>query len=145
MRKKALLLVTLVATVIFMQAFAIKQHDEHPQNLKVLPKDISEDDLHNIMRNFSKSLGVHCDFCHVSEKVEGQQRPKFDFASDAKPEKNIARDMMHMTESINHEYLAKINGGDHKLEQITCVTCHMGHKTPNISVDSLPGQPMDRH
>ncbi len=125
--KKLLLVATICCGIIVGQAFAQKQHDDdHPQNLKVLPKDISEKDLHDVMKGFCLSLSVRCGFCHVSEKVEGQERPKFDFASDNKPEKNIARKMMLMTEAINHNYIANIIGADHTLEQITCVTCHMG-------------------
>ncbi len=110
---------------------------EKPENLKILPKDISHRELIDIMKKFSKSLGVHCDFCHVAEKVEGQEHPKFDFASDAKPEKKIARDMMQMTYAINNNYIGKMIGGDHPLEQITCVTCHMGKETPIVSIDSI--------
>ena len=137
--KKILLVSLLCAGMIFGQAFAQRHDDddEKPTNLKVLPKNISGRELHNIMKEYSKSLGVHCNFCHVSEQAEGQGRPKLDFASDNKPEKITARNMMKMTEAINNNYLAKMIGGDHTLESITCVTCHMGRKTPIISIDSL--------
>jgi len=135
-----MLVMTLSAGMIFGQAFA--QHhdddDKKPTNLKILPKDISGKELHNVMRNFSKSLGVRCDFCHVAQHVEGENRPRMDFASDDKPEKNIARNMMRMTEAINSNYIGKMIGGDHTLESINCVTCHMGKKTPIVSIDSLP-------
>src|ERR1700743_1534887 len=94
--KKTLLISGLCAAMIFMQGFIQKHDDEKPQNLKVLPKDISEKELHDIMRSCSMALGVRCNFCHVSEKVEGQERPKFDFASDNKQEKKVTRDMMLM-------------------------------------------------
>ena len=124
--------------MIFAQSFTPKQHeDEKFTNLKLLPKNISDKELHKIMKGYAISLGVRCNFCHVSEIVEGQEHPKFDFASDNKPEKNIARKMMLMVDAINDNYIGKIIGGDHTLEQITCVTCHMGRKTPVISVDSL--------
>jgi len=137
--KKILLVTTLCAGMVVAQSFAQRHgdDDEKPTNLKILPKDISGKELHNIMRNFSLSLGVHCNYCHVSHPVEGQTRPKFDFASDDKPEKNIARNMMRMTAAVNENYIGKMIGGDHTLEQIKCVTCHMGRTTPIISVDSL--------
>ena len=91
------------------------------------------------MKGYSKSLGVKCGHCHYSEKVEGQDKPKWDFASDEKPEKKIARDMMRMEDAINSRYIAKI--GDGKLDKITCVTCHRGKTEPMISVDSLVGKP----
>ena len=149
MNKKIVLVTALCAGMIFLQSFVQKHDDDDkPQNLKILPKDISEKELHNIMKSFSISLGVHCNYCHVSEQVEGQQRPKFDFASDAKPEKKIAREMMLMVGAINANYISKIIGGDHELEQVKCVTCHMGRKTPIISIDSvakpLPTAPKDK-
>lgn len=135
LNKKIIIIAGFVFAVLFGQSFA-KHDDEKATNLKVLPKNISGEDLHNVMRQYSRSLGVRCGFCHVSEKIEGQEKPKWDFASDAKPEKNIARDMMRMTETINEKYLGKIKA-DHKLEQVSCVTCHMGRPTPIISVDSI--------
>ena len=138
--KKLLVAAALSCSIIFMQSFVPKARhdDDKPVNLKILPKDISEEELHKLMRNYSMALGVRCGFCHVSEPVPGRDRPKFDFASDAKPEKNIARNMMLMVQGINENYLSKMKGGDHALEQISCVTCHMGKISPMVSVDSLP-------
>ena len=136
LNKKSILVSALCIGMLFMQSF-VQKHDEKPQNLKILPKDISGEELHKIMRDYSMALGVRCNFCHVSEKVEGQDRPKFDFASDNKQEKKIAREMMLMVTAINTSYIGKIDGGGHPLEQITCVTCHMGRTTPIISADSL--------
>jgi hypothetical protein len=45
--------------------------------------------------------------------------------------------MMKMTAAINENYIGKMIGGDHTLEQINCVTCHMGKTTPIINTDSL--------
>ena len=136
---KKLLLVTLLCSgMVFLQSFKQKHDDDKPENLKVLPKDISEKELHNIMRGYSTALGVRCGYCHVSTSVPGQEHPNFDWASDAKKEKNTAREMMKMTMAINSQHLAKITTMGDPLEQITCVTCHMGRTTPIISVDSLP-------
>jgi hypothetical protein len=136
--KKMLLVASLCAGTLFAQSFAPKPHDDDKAtNLKILPKDISDKDLHNIMKSFSMSLGVRCNFCHVAQQVPGQDHPKFDFASDDKQEKIIARKMMMMTSAINENYIGKMIGGDHALEQIKCVTCHMGRQTPIVSVDSL--------
>ncbi len=136
--KKGILIAGLCGGMIFMQSFVQLQHEEKPTNLKVLPKDISEKELHDVMKGFSKSLGVHCDFCHAKGEGQGPGgRPNMDFASDSKPEKNTARDMMRMTMAINHDYIGKMKGADHKLEEVACVTCHMGKETPTVSVDSL--------
>ncbi len=138
--KKLLFIATMCLSLIAGQSFTPRHDDDDddkPKNLKILPKNISEKELHKIMKNYSISLGVRCNFCHVSEKIEGREKPKFDFASDNKPEKIRARDMMRMTMAINENYLSKMIGGDHPTEQINCVTCHMGRKTPVISIDSI--------
>jgi Photosynthetic reaction centre cytochrome C subunit len=138
--KKLLLITFLCLGMVMLQSFVPKHDDddEKPKNLKVLPKNISGKELHKIMKAYSMSLGVRCNFCHVSEQIEGREKPKFDFASDAKPEKITARNMMHMEQAVNEKYISQMTGGDHTLEQITCVTCHMGRKTPIITIDSLP-------
>ena len=126
--------IILVVSIIVLQAFTPgPPADEKPKNLKVLPKNISHEELIKIMRGYSKSLGVHCDFCH--KKIEEGNPPKLDFASDEKDEKRIARKMMKMTNAINKKYIAKIENGS--LDRITCVTCHMGNPHPTINVDSL--------
>jgi hypothetical protein len=139
--KKLLLVTALCSGMMFLQSFKQKHDDDKPENLKVLPKDISEKDLHNIMRNWSMSLGVRCGYCHVSTPVPGQEHPNFDWASDAKKEKQTAREMVKMTMAINEQHLGKIKTMGDPLEQIKCVTCHMGRTTPIISVDSLPKAP----
>jgi len=134
--RKAAIVVALCAGLVGAQSFAQREHhDEKPQNLKILPQDISEDDLHKVMRDFSMSLGVHCNYCHESHEVPGKERPDMNFASDIKKEKQIARDMMRMTAAINEQYIGKI--GDGKLDRITCVTCHNGSTHPVVNVKEL--------
>ncbi len=139
--KKLALVSVLCCGMLFLQSFVQKHDDDKPTNLKILPKDISEEKLHDIMRNYSRALGVRCNYCHVATAVPGQEHPKWDFASDDKKEKNVAREMMIMTAAINADHLGKIKTMGDPLEQIQCVTCHMGRTTPIISVDSLPKPP----
>src|SRR5258705_4422251 len=71
------------------------------KNLKVLPKNISSKALSRIMvDDFTDGLGVSCGFCHAEQK----DSHKLDYASDEKPEKQIARMMMGMTIGINRKY-----------------------------------------
>jgi hypothetical protein len=134
---KKILIITLFFTflsLIIFQAFGHnpgEKEDKH-ENLKVLPKHISNDSLHNLMKFYSRSLGVKCGFCHAQKKDDPKH---LNFASDEKHEKEIARDMIKMTAKINKKYIHKIAGGS--LEPISCVTCHMGRTTPIISTDSL--------
>jgi hypothetical protein len=62
---------------------------EHPKNLKVLPPDTGPEKLSAIMRGFTRSLGIRCQYCHVGE--EGKPLSSFDFVSDANPNKDRAR------------------------------------------------------
>src|SRR5262245_51004779 len=71
------------------------------KNLQVLSKDITRDQLLSNMKFFAQSLGVRCVHCHVGE--EGKPLSTFDFASDAKKEKLVARKMLAMVHRINEQ------------------------------------------
>ncbi len=100
-----------------------------PTNLKVLPKDLTGQQVHNIMVEWEGSLGVQCDSCHAKDPDDiGQDgHPKLDFADDSKPMKSVARTMYTMTEEINDKYVAKIEGSG---VPVTCGTCHRGRMGP---------------
>jgi hypothetical protein len=130
-------IIFLLAAGITIVAFAQdkdKKHEEHrPVNLKVLSKDIGHDSLINLMKEYSVSLGVHCNFCHASS---GDEKGHLDFASDDNKHKKVARYMMRMTADINSKYFAEENKGDHAHEALTvsCFTCHHGHEEPEAFV-----------
>jgi hypothetical protein len=77
---------------------------------------------------FIAGLGVGCGFCHA----EHPGSHSLDYASDAKPEKNIARNMLRMTLGLNKRFfLAKHPMlGDPALA-VTCTTCHRGTPHPD--------------
>ncbi|MDB5151359.1 MAG: c-type cytochrome [Mucilaginibacter sp.] len=105
--------------------------EEQYVNLKVLPKDISSRDLQEIMADdFEDGLGVTCGFCHANA-TDGHG---LDFASDAKPEKEIARAMMRMTIGLNKKYFKVKHPliGSSGLT-VTCTTCHKGEAFPDGS------------
>ena len=128
----AALAFAVAAPPIFCQQPAATPGREHhwpkPTNLQVLPKNTTPEQLHKIMHGISQSLGVHCSFCHVIN----EQTHHANFASDSKPDKNIARIMMRMTGTINAQYMSKVHDPDAKPEDthVTCATCHRGHKMP---------------
>jgi radical SAM superfamily enzyme len=68
------------------------------------------------MQSFVAGLGVAdkggCNFCH-----------EMDRASDAKPEKVMARMMISMAKDINSKFP---DGKEH----VTCFTCHRGSTMP---------------
>jgi tetratricopeptide (TPR) repeat protein len=113
-----------LAALLSLPAPAGAQIPDKFTNLKVLPKNISKQDLIAVMRGFSMSLGVRCDHCHVD-----QDNPKkVDFASDDKKPKEIARGMMRMVDEVNGKLIPKA-GVEHPT-QVMCVTCHRGVTDP---------------
>ena len=101
-------------------------------NLKVLPKETNKRDLMTVMRAFSGALGVRCNYCHVGE--DPSDFTGYDFASDDKESKRIAREMMKMTMQINENFIGKLEG-EHNT-RVRCVTCHSGVKKPE-TVDNI--------
>ena len=105
---------------------ASAQIPEKFTNLQILPKDISRPDLVTRMRWFAGALGVRCNHCHVGANpatLEG-----FDFASDEKETKKVARAMMHMVQEINEKLLPTT--GRAKPHTVSCITCHRGAALP---------------
>ena len=95
-----------------------------PQNLQVLPKDWTFQQVQQQMRAFAAALGVECIHCHVGTM---QERSK-----DDNPKKNVARQMIRMTNAINADMLKGV--GDPTAPgapaKVTCFTCHRGAIKP---------------
>jgi hypothetical protein len=105
------------------------------KNLKVLPNDISKEQLDTIMHRFNAALGVKCNFCHAFK--DG----KPDFPSDEKKEKDIARYMLHMTSEINIKYFNFENSAKpDTISVVKCVTCHHGNPHPDEAAMATPSQ-----
>ena len=111
--------------------FAMRPADDKPpkRNLKVLPKNISHEDLGKTMDSWKNALGVKCNFCHAP--FADTSNHHLDFASDAKPEKTTARHMYLMAGKINKKYF-KFNKDEsgQLIQTVTCVTCHRGNPRP---------------
>jgi hypothetical protein len=105
------------------------------KNLKVLPKDISHDDLIIIMRGYTRALGVRCTYCHVGE--EGKPLRPEDFPKDDKPPKQKARVMMRMVQEVNDKYLATLEHRADPAINVQCATCHRGVAQPRMLEDVL--------
>lgn len=123
------LLRAVMCTGLLWSMMAMAQAHEKVTNLQYFPKDITRKELIGIMRDFSFSLGVRCEYCHV----EGPDK-KMDFASDKKDEKQTARAMLKMVDGINKDYIAKLNMVSPV--QVQCVTCHRGLSKP-VPIDDL--------
>jgi hypothetical protein len=73
-----------------------------------------------------QGLGVTCNTCHVRNN----------FASEDKPEKLKARQMLEMTKVLNERYFPDYTPkeGESVLGRVTCYTCHKGETVPKNTV-----------
>ena len=126
-KNKILIISTLLVFVLLGMA-AIKPVVQKDRNLKVLPKNISDEKLDSIMQTYNIALGVKCNFCHVPMK---NITDSLDYVSDAEPMKENARKMMKMVIDINKKnfhYIKEIEPV--YLNTVTCKTCHRGEPFP---------------
>ena len=100
---------------------------EKAQNLQVLPEDWPGERLRPPMMGFTRALGVDCSYCHVGE--ENQPLSTYDFASDANPNKERAREMLRMLGAVNG-HLQKIEPSGEERVNMWCHTCHRGRPRP---------------
>ena len=89
-----------------------KKAEEQFKNIQVL-KGIPADQLFPTMQFITASLGVECEFCHVQNAFE----------KDDKKPKETARKMMEMMFAINQN-----NFEGHR--EVTCYSCHRGNANP---------------
>lgn len=108
-----------------------------PRNLKVLSMDLTGQQVNDVMKEWSFSLGVRCDACHAeaTETLVADDDSNLNYADDSKQMKILARSMYGMTEEINSIHIAKIEGSG---IPVTCGTCHRGHISPEPFVSPLP-------
>jgi photosynthetic reaction center cytochrome c subunit len=91
---------------------APKKAEEVFKNIQVL-KGIPADQVFPTMQFITASLGVECDFCHVRDAFE----------KDDKKPKATARKMMEMMFAINADNF-------HRHRAVTCYSCHHGSMHP---------------
>jgi len=105
---------------------SIAGHENQPaesvfKNIKIF-KGVPAARLVDIMNHgFGRSLGVSCGFCHVPGKWD----------LDDKEEKNTARLMFAMVQTINRDFISRVprdSGGPQP--NVGCFTCHRGEPRP---------------
>jgi hypothetical protein len=130
--RKIFIALGLCSMVSLVALTSMAPDDDTPKNLKVLPKSLTERQVHQVMHEWSVSLGVRCDFCHAAN-ADGKG---LDFPADTKPEKEMARHMYKMMNKINQKYFEadKDSLGMVKHTGINCYTCHRGDSHPEIKV-----------
>ncbi|MCW3082139.1 c-type cytochrome [Segetibacter sp.] len=141
--KKTLLIATLVCLISL--SFAFQQTQVKYENLKVLPKNTTKKEMDSIMRHFSMSLGVRCNFCHV--RGNDAQRT-MNFASDSSKNKIVARNMFKMMNKINKKYFKpddddnrNLANNANRIPQVSCYSCHHGKEHPENKPPAPTGPP----
>jgi len=127
---------TLASTVLACLLGAVPAAAQIPDefsNVQILPKDIPKQQMVEIMRSFSMSLGVRCEFCHVAA-VEGSLEG-MNFATDEREAKKVARNMMRMSDVVN-KYM-RDESGVQAPARVRCMTCHRGVLAPRTLSDVL--------
>ena len=100
-----------------------KKAEEQFKNIQVL-KGIPAEQVFPTMQFITASLGVECEFCHVQNA----------FDKDDKKPKQAARKMMQMMFAIN-----KDNFDGHR--EVTCYSCHRGSAHPAAIPAVLADEP----
>ncbi len=106
-----------------------------PTNLTVLPKDWTRQQVVAVMQQFNQALGVTCTHCHV---FNGPGDPMNDFATDVKPQKNMARAMMRMTQGLQPLVQQAVNKTADTATRVSCAMCHRGAATPVVPPPPAP-------
>ena len=104
-------------------------HFPAPTNLKVLPKDLTGDQVHEIMHKWAGALGTQCGTCHAADpkNIGPNGRPRLNFPDDSKQAKSTARLMYKMVDEINTQYISMVENSG---VPVSCGTCHRGHLDP---------------
>ena len=93
------------------------------KNIKML-KGVPAGRIPRIMNmGFGHSLGVRCAHCHVENH----------WADEDKPQKQIAREMMAMVDTIDSVMLPRIKNLKSEHPRVSCSTCHRGSRIPATS------------
>lgn len=89
-----------------------------------LMKDVPADRFLRIMdTGYRQSLGVSCDYCHVEDRWE----------ADEKRPKRAAREMILMVRMIN-DHLHKLQEINTEEASVNCTTCHRGYVKPALQM-----------
>jgi hypothetical protein len=93
------------------------------KNVKLM-QDVPADRFLRIMDiGYRQSLGVSCDYCHVEDRWE----------ADEKRPKRAARQMIEMMRMIN-KHLGTLTEIDTQDAAVNCTTCHRGYVKPALQM-----------
>ena len=106
-----------VVLVVAVVAVSVSVHAQPLKNVQILT-GLSRPEIQRVMNEMRAGLGVHCHYCHANDDTNG--------ASDTKPEKARAREMIRMVMDLNARHF----GGQ---PVVTCFTCHNGKPHPALT------------
>ena len=100
-----------------------------PSNLKVLPKDLTGEQVHEIMHKWAARWGRNAAPATPPTPTTSAPtgRPRLNFADDSKPEKHTARLMSRWLKKSTRSTWARSTT---PATPVTCGTCHRGHLEP---------------
>lgn len=96
---------------------AVSMDAQPVKNVQILT-GLSRPEIQRVMNEMAAGLGVHCHYCHATDDSRG--------ASDTKPQKARAREMIRMVIDLNARHF----GGQ---PVVTCFTCHDGKPHPALT------------
>jgi tetratricopeptide (TPR) repeat protein len=91
-----------------------------------MPKETPREQVLQAMQQFTQSLGVQCNYCHVQEGRGGRN----DMASDEKPTKKTARALMIFARDLNEKLPTVVGKPADNTLRVGCMTCHRGVAVP---------------
>jgi hypothetical protein len=100
-------------------------------NLQIFPKETPREQVLAAMQQFTQSLGVQCNYCHVQEGRGGRN----DFATDEKQTKKTARQMMMFSRDLNEKLPSVVGKPANETTRVGCSTCHRGVPIPKQITD----------
>jgi hypothetical protein len=109
--------VSIVLAFVFVMpvtTIGMPQQQSNFTNIRVL-NDLSDQQISQEMRAWTKALGVNCTYCHNIR----------DYSSDEVAPKETARRMANMVKTINKEFFK----GEAKAG---CILCHRGSAVPSV-------------
>jgi tetratricopeptide (TPR) repeat protein len=104
---------------------------------------MSQEEILQVMQNFTTALGVDCAHCHAQTTTSpgrggrGRGSAAFDYVSDEKPQKKTARAMVTMVRNLNASVATAVGRPPEATTRVDCITCHRGVAVPIQLAEAL--------
>jgi hypothetical protein len=95
-------------------------------NLQFFPKDTPRERVLAVMQQFTVSLGVQCNYCHVQDRAADELRTK-----------GVARQMLALVRDLSQKLPQAVGKPADQTTAVNCTTCHRGVPIPKALSDIL--------